>query len=176
MKLFKYMIVASAVSLGSVFAQGPVEWAPFQISLFDPVQVHPAEVSVYGLRLNVLYGNNTEVTGLDLGLMNRTTKGNTGLQLGMINIWIDGDLTGLQAGLATYCRGAVNGGQIGGLNCSESLKGIQIGAINRVKSGTGLMIGIVNWADQLDGLQIGLVNILGNSSIFPVLPIINAEF
>ena len=37
------------------------------------------------------------------------------------------------------------------------------------------MIGIVNWADQLDGLQIGLVNILGNSSIFPVLPIINAE-
>ena len=43
---------------------------PFQIALVTPVQLVPEDDSVSGIRLNLIYGRNTTITGLDLGLIN----------------------------------------------------------------------------------------------------------
>ena len=45
-----------------------------QLALFNPVQIFPEENSITGVRLNLLYGSNASVTGLDVGVVNRTTE------------------------------------------------------------------------------------------------------
>ncbi len=54
-----------------------------QLSLFTPFQLFPESDSVTGVRLNLLYGKNASVTGLDWGLVNHSTSGvSMGWQLG----------------------------------------------------------------------------------------------
>ena len=48
---------------------------PIQLSLLTPVQIFPEQTPIAGLRLNVLYGRNVSVQGLDVGLVNHTTTG-----------------------------------------------------------------------------------------------------
>lgn len=54
-----------------------------------------------GLRLDLFYGKNENVTGLDLGVANQTTGKQTGVQLGFANI-VDGDMSGVQFGYFGY--------------------------------------------------------------------------
>jgi len=37
---------------------------PIEIALFSPLQIFSEEVSITGVRLNILYGNNSSITGL----------------------------------------------------------------------------------------------------------------
>ena len=48
---------------------------PIQLALLTPVQLFPETDTVCGVRLNLLYGRNVSVTGLDIGLINHTTQG-----------------------------------------------------------------------------------------------------
>ncbi|MGB2768214.1 MAG: hypothetical protein WBC88_00615, partial [Candidatus Zixiibacteriota bacterium] len=54
-----------------VFAQN----RPIQLALVTPIQIFPEDNSITGVRLNLLYGRNVSVSGLDLGLVNHTTTG-----------------------------------------------------------------------------------------------------
>ena len=42
----------------------------FQFSFFSPLQIFPEEDNVYGLRLTFPYGENNNLSGLDLGICN----------------------------------------------------------------------------------------------------------
>ncbi|MCP4631734.1 MAG: hypothetical protein GY855_02330, partial [candidate division Zixibacteria bacterium] len=48
---------------------------PIQLSLFNPIQIFPETDGITGVRLNLLYGRNTKVIGVDFGLVNHTTSG-----------------------------------------------------------------------------------------------------
>ena len=67
---------------------------PIQLSLLTPVQIFPEQTPIAGLRLNVLYGRNVSVQGLDVGLVNHTTTGHfKGVQFGIVGM-ADSDFDG----------------------------------------------------------------------------------
>ena len=41
----------------------------FQLSLFHPVQSHPDDYNVDGFRLDLMYGVNEDVQGIDIGIV-----------------------------------------------------------------------------------------------------------
>jgi hypothetical protein len=135
---------------------------PVQLSLVNPIQIVPESQPVNGLRFNLIYGKNTDVTGFDLGLVNKTTGKELGVQWGLVNL-TDGGFTGWQDGFVNITKGMSVGLQTSGLNYHE-------GHYN------GLQIAIVNYAATLKGLQIGLINIIGEGGFLPIFPIFNFDF
>jgi hypothetical protein len=77
-------LIALAVLAPAARAQGP---SPVQLSLFTPVQIVPADRSVSGLRLNLIYGKNADVTGVDWGLVNHDTGSGFAWQAGLVTWW-----------------------------------------------------------------------------------------
>ena len=147
---------------------------PIQISLFHPVQIFDSETSIYGVRINLLYGVNQDVFGLDFGLVNKLTGG---MQSGIVNL-VKGDLAGVQSGLFNRVEGDVGGMQYGVINCVKGdVEGFQTGLVNRVEGDMeGLQIGVVNLAGTLRGLQIGIVNLNMSGEPYKFLPIVNFSF
>ncbi len=138
------------------------ETQPFQLALLAPAQIYPEEDSVRGIRLNVLYGRNTSVTGLDLGLVNHTTEGmSMGVQLGLVNL-NEAKFTGFQDGWVNVMKGDFEGFQLGFVNYAGFVKGLQLG--------------LVNYSESMNGLQIGLLNIIHQGGEFPFFPIVNWSF
>jgi hypothetical protein len=121
---------------------------PIQLGLFNPIQLFPADDSVCGLRFNLLYCDNVDMTGLSLSSgWTRTTLDMKGIQLGPVN-WVDGVSYGWQVGLLNYTSG-----HSGGLDTSV----VNINAEGK----TGIQIGVTNWGKSFfHGWQIGLVNYL----------------
>jgi len=166
------LLVISLIMPMSVLSADTV---PIQLSLFHPVQIFNKETKVHGLRINLLYGVNDEMTGIDLGLVNRTTGPTQGLQLGFFpfgGINISEDLEGVQFagfwGGANIAYGKVSGlqlsGIVGGFNKANDLNGIQLAGIllgvNLAKNTKGVQISsLYNQATQIKGLQLGLVNV-----------------
>jgi len=135
---------------------------PFQLSLFDPIQIVPNHESVSGIRLNLIYTKNLNVTGFDMGLVNVTTGKQLGVQWGGVNV-TEGGFTGWQAGFVNISRGDFVGFQSSWVNYHG-------GHFN------GLQFSIVNYAASLKGLQLGLINIIGEGGFLPVFPIFNFDF
>lgn len=136
--------------------------SPFQLSLFDPIQIVPNSKSISGIRLNLIYTKNVNVTGFDMGLVNVTTGKQLGVQWGGVNV-TDGGVTGWQAGFVNISRGDFVGLQTSWVNYHG-------GHFN------GLQFSIVNYAATLEGLQLGLINIIGEGGFLPVFPIFNFDF
>ncbi len=135
---------------------------PVQLALFNPVQIFPEQQAIAGLRLNLIYGKNTRVEGLDLGLVNHTTSGlSQGVQFGFVG-YNEADFTGWMDNTINISKG--------------SCKGLQWGLVNHTKSMNGVQLGLVNYAGTMHGLQIGLVNIIKQGGAFPVFPIVNWSF
>lgn len=161
---------------------------PFQLALYNPVQIVPQDQSVHGFRFNFLYGENTNMVGFDMGLVNITRGYQHGAQFGMVNI-ADQEFNGARFGfvninggqLTGYCRGIVNiidGGATGWISgwvniLDGDIKGLLTGPVN-IQHGRqfkGAMIGWVNITEDLaednkemkkskrKGVQFGLVNI-----------------
>lgn len=152
------------VAISVVFISTPAlaQSRPIQIALITPAQIFPEEESISGLRLNLIYGRNVSVTGLDLGLVNHTTTGKSmGVQHGLVGL-VDSDFVGLQDNLVNVING--------------DFEGFQWGLVNYAKSANGLQLGIVNYAENMEGLQIGVVNIIHTGGAFPVFPIVNWSF
>lgn len=101
----------------------------YQISFINPVQMINENKSIYGARLNFVYGVNYDVVGLDIGLVNRTKNFQKGLQVGFFNSNIK--MSGLQVGLVNY---------------TNFLYGVQIGLLNYNTQGMTDFFPIVNWA------------------------------
>jgi hypothetical protein len=135
---------------------------PIQLSLLTPIQIFPERYSITGIRLNLLYGSNVSVTGLDLGLVNHTTTGKfKGLQYGLVGL-SDSDFAGWQDCFVNITN--------------KKFEGFQYGFVNYADYMSGFQLGLVNYAKGAKGLQIGLVNIIRQGGQFPVFPIVNWSF
>jgi len=150
---------------------------PIQISLYHPVQIFNKDVSVRGIRLNVLYGVNNDLTGIDYGFIVNKLEGDlTGVQFGLVNL-VDGNVTGYQDGLVNVVNNDFIGWQNGFVTITKgSLTGLNTGVYTKNGEMHGLQIGVVNITGKLDGLQIGLVNINKSATPHKFLPIINYSF
>jgi hypothetical protein len=154
----------------------PIELvAPFQITLFNPIQLYADTNSVQGLRLNLIYGSNVNVTGVDIGLINHVQGNLSGEQIGICNV-VGGDVVGAQGGICNVVYGDVYGAQsslinfVGGnLSGVQSsylgnqvaghVKGFQISCLyNHAESVTGLQYAAFNHTYSMCGLQLGLIN------------------
>ncbi len=129
--------------------------APASLNIWDNVQIAgSSSSSITGVRLNLLYGVNQNITGVDLGVP---------LSVNVVR----GDMTGAQF--------SVFYNQVEG-----NLRGFQVAAVNNSANVTGVQFGIVNYTQSLKGLQIGLVNINKGGSGYmaqpPLFPIINWAF
>lgn len=136
---------------------------PVQLALFNPVQIFDESNSITGLRISLIYGKNTRVTGLDWGLVNHTTSGTSiGVQWGLVGL-NDANFTGWQSNFVNITDGKFEGLQWGFVNYAGTVSGVQIGFVNYA-------------ANMTKGLQIGLVNIIKHGGKFPVFPIVNWAF
>jgi hypothetical protein len=135
---------------------------PLQLALVAPIQLVPEDETIHGLRLNLIFGSNRNVSGVDIGLAHETT----------------GNFSGVGFGLASFIRGEGRGLQ---LNCiyseaTKSMSGAQVGIFNHAGTMHGVQIGLANFADDMTGIQIGLWNEIKNKETWNVLPLFNCAF
>ncbi len=129
-----------------------------QLSLFNPVQLHPESADIRGVRLNI-YGKNHSLTGIDLGFFNQLDNGNS---------------TGFQWGLLNMVSGSYSGFQLSeGLNYTANMEGVQFGPANYAENMLGLQVGLINYASSITGAQIGIINIIENNGFLPAFIIFN---
>ena len=133
-----------------------------EISLADPVQVPPANYSVKGIRWDIFYGNNFNVTGIDFGLVGRVNDAFTGIALTAAD-WVEGDAIGVQlTGLANIVKGNAVGWQTAAaVNYNHGVfTGLQAGLVNHNGTFNGFQLGGLNWDKGMCyGLQIGAGNV-----------------
>ena len=121
-------------------------------------QLSESDTDIYGLRINLGYGTNDNVWGLDIGTVN-SSNFSAGLAIGGWNKI--GTAVGFQLGLINNVHSAY-GFQFGGWNTSQEMTGFQIGGINDTQNTLGLQTGLWNNAEKnLKGFQTGLVNSAG---------------
>jgi len=144
----KFKLAAAVVMvIGFAASSALAAVQPVQLALVDPIQIFSADTSITGLRLNLIYGRNANVKGLDLGLIGVADSSFSGVQYNS---------------LANITKGNFSGCQIGFVNYAVNAKGLQLG--------------FINYAESLNGLQIGLVNIIDRGGVLPVMPFINWSF
>lgn len=149
-------VIAAALA-GMVAASAGM---PLQIGFFGGnAQVCAPETEITGLRLNMVYGENDDVAGLDLGFISGAASV-SGLRLNVVN-FSDEHSGGVEIGLANIARGEMVGWQCGIYNYAGSMRGFQLGLINR--------------CGELYGIQIGLVNMIESGSV-AMLPIVSWAF
>lgn len=158
------------------------DYRPFQLAIFNPIQVWDSHRSIVGLRTNLLLGINENLLGLDIGALNVIRGKVSGVQFGLFNnagsnnllypppLYRNDDengLSGFQIGFANRAWNAMDGGQIGIINGADKARGIQAGIFNYSNSnddhhGSLLQMGLVNVCNgYFNGFQIGLCNITG---------------
>lgn len=173
MKKFACALVWLAVCCGSVQA---LDTSCLQISLWAPkVQLVNETVDIYGLKLNLLYGGNERVVGLDAGLFSNN-ESVSALQANIFMNRTREHFAGLQAGI--YNGAASSSGiKIGLVNRTEGINsGVSVGLLwNSSLENRGVTIGLINYTEFLTGLQIGLINIATKSTV-PFFPILNFCF
>lgn len=120
------------------------KYSPFQLSLYSPLQSFTYETPIYGIRLNLLYGKNVSVYGLDFGLFNLASEVR-GIEIGMLNL-IRKDFGGVQVGLYNFL--------------TENFYGVQIGALGSYNRGSmyGFSISpVAITKGNVYGMQVGLL-------------------
>lgn len=156
----KKMIYLSALISLIFFNTVKAQDKPIQLALFNPVQIFDENTSITGLRINLIYGKNAQVSGLDWGLVNHITSGvSKGVQFGLVGI-VEADYMGWQDNGVNITKGKFEGLQWGIVNYAGTVSGVQIGLVNYA-------------ANMTKGLQIGLVNIIKQGGQFPFFPIVN---
>jgi hypothetical protein len=150
---------------------------PIQISLVNPVQIYDEDTSIRGLRVNILYGRNRDMKGVDIGFIaGHTTGDGKGVQWNLVNI-TDGMFTGFQWGAVNLIGGQSTAFQLGWFNRTQApSESFQWGLVNVAEDMSGFQLGFVNFARQMHGLQIGLVNIIQSKEKLPVFPIVNWSY
>jgi hypothetical protein len=150
---------------------------PFQIALWTPVAARPDDVAITIFRLNVIYGRNVSVKGLDIGIANHCTGGiSKAWQIGLLNS-CEGDFIGWQDGwIVNYTSGKFTGYQSGIYNEAREAEAFQMGIINRAGKMSGLQLGFVNWCESMYGIQIGLANYIADKETLPFFVFVNWSF
>lgn len=168
-------LIVIAVTQTIPAAHAASDEKPIQIALWNPVQIFPAATSVKGVRLNLLYGLNKDVRGLDVGVINRTTGVFKGLQYGFVGI-VGGEMHGWQAHWINTTAVKMYGLQSGIFNQTIGAEGVQFGWVNVAESMHGLQVGLYNQTQTMDGMQIGILNVISKAKSHPILPIVNWTF
>lgn len=108
-----------------------------------PWSVPNFESSVYGLRVNLGWGEYDGTYGLDAGAFSsRKTFG--GISANFFGNYAAGESMGIEAG-AVNIAGTMRGLQLGFVNFADSLYGVQIGVLNFNRSGITFPIVNVGW-------------------------------
>ena len=127
-KVFVLMGIVLALATGSALA-GEAKF--LQLSVFDPIQMVPANESIQGVRLSVFYTLNKDMTGLSYSIfgVNRTTGDVQGVELGLGD-WTDGSFYGWQPGLVSRTGKRFVGWQGGVVAITEGdFTGLQSGLV-----------------------------------------------
>jgi len=152
------------------------ETKPIQIALFNPAQIFNESIGIKGVRLNLLYGRNVFVRGIDVGLVNTCGSGESvGLQWGILG-FVEGDFLGIQLNAFNMTQDEFSGIQWGIYNDVGDGEALQFGLVNTAKNMRGLQVGFVNYTETMYGLQIGLVNIIRRKETLPVFVLVNWSF
>jgi hypothetical protein len=149
-----FALVMSALTTSPAMAADK----PVNLSLVSPIALVKPEDNVTVLRVDLLYGKNASVNGVDLGLVNHTTTLSSGLQWGFVNI-DEGNSKGLQLSAISYTKGTA--------------EGLQWSTFNYAGTARGLQLAVLNYAESLQGVQIGLLNIAKTGGRFPAMVIAN---
>ncbi len=156
------MLGVAVLSLLFISHAAMAQEKPIQLSLFAPVQIVSESNAIAGIRLSLIYGKNTHVSGLDWGLVSHSTSGQSkGVQWGLVGL-NDANFVGWQGTAVNITKG--------------NFEGFQWGIVNYAGHASGFQLGFVNYAVTMNGLQIGLVNIIKQGGQFPVFPIVNWSF
>jgi hypothetical protein len=170
------LMLWSVAALAAVAASGAAaDSRPIQLSVVTPIQLFSEETPIGGLRLNLIYGRNASLTGVDLGFVNHVTGPCKGVQWGAVG-WVGTDFTGWQDNFVSVTKGRFEGFQSGAVNSMGSGEAFQLGIVNHAGNMSGFQLGFVNYCDYLKGLQIGVLNIIKQKEGLPVLPIVNWNF
>lgn len=133
MKTLMTMMTAALLLAGGAKAATHDErdfhpWFPLGVSFISaPIQIPTTAYSVYGVMLDVGYGQVTDSYLLNGGIVNHVTHDMCGVQAGLVNI--DGSIYGVQAGFINIV-GDAYGFQLGLVNIADHLHGLQLGIIN----------------------------------------------
>ena len=144
----KKLIAAAFLILSASVASADATWC--QLSFYSPgdIMIPWARSDVYGLRLDLPYGNNKgKLVGVDLGVVGVLSEGMTGLQVTGFNLAYIAPVKGLQIGAIANRDRDFHGVQISGIvnwNEDESA-GVQIGTVNYGGELAGLQIGGISW-------------------------------
>jgi hypothetical protein len=145
---------------------------PFQLSVVTPLQIVSKEHSVCGARINLFWGSNRAVWGIDTGLFNHEQE-LRGIGAGVLGNRIRGPEDGparrswgvQAAGIFNFDSNAtftgVQAAAIVNANREASFTGIQaalLGNQNYKSEVTGLQLALFNHSQKLNGVQIGLAN------------------
>ena len=162
----KTFLIVVILMLSATISFSQSDHKPFQISLWNPVQIVPQEISVHGFRWNVIYGENENMNGFDMGIVNKTNGYQKGAQFGIWNE-TEYEFTGFRAGFVNFSGGEFKGFERGFVNILDNDgKGWAAGGVNVVNDDfAGLLSGVFNiqFADKMQGAHIGVVNIIKES-------------
>jgi len=165
--------ILACVAVESGYAEGE---AAFQLALINPIQLRDESLSILILRLNLIYGKNVSVHGLDLGLFNHSTGGTSvGLQWGLVG-YVGGSFAGWQNNVIDIVKERFTGLQSGLYNQMGQGEAVQYGGVNVANSISGLQLGLINYTQTMYGLQLGLLNVIRQKDKLPVLPLVNWDF
>jgi len=153
------------------------ETKPVQLALFNPVQMVPADQSISGVSLGLIYASNQDVTGFSWVLIGvNEAKGTVkGVQWGLGN-WVDGHVHGWQNGFVNHAGPRFVGLQDGIVNVTEGdLTGAQLGIVNWTEGFVhGTQMGLFNYATgRFIGFQGGAVNMSKGQFSGAALGIVN---
>lgn len=166
----KKLIAAAFLILSASVASADATWC--QLSFYSPgdLMLPWARSDVYGLRLDLPYGNNSgKLIGADLGVVGVLSEGMTGLQVTGFNLVDLASVKGFQLGVIANRDRDFHGVQLSGiLNWNEDESaGVQVGTVNYGGELTGLQIGGVSWmvgsytGVSFDGVLVARSNFTG---------------
>jgi hypothetical protein len=175
----KRILAAATVvmALGFILPSVALADGPINLSLFNPVQIVKEDQAVTAFRFSLIYGVNTDLTGVDLSLVGINKGSVTGVAFTGVSV-TEGSFTGWQSGwLASITNGEFTGLQDGIYTHVGSGSGVQLGWLNTADEFSGLQFGFVNITETMtSGLQIGLINIIKNKEKLKLFPIVNWKF
>ena len=166
----KKLIAAAFLILSASVASADATWC--QLSFYSPgdLMLPWARSDVYGLRLDLPYGNNSgKLIGADFGFVGVLSEGMTGLQVTGFNLVDLASVKGFQLGVIANRDRDFHGVQLSGiLNWTEDESaGVQVGTVNYGGELTGLQIGGVSWmvgsytGVSFDGVLVARSNFTG---------------
>lgn len=136
---------------------------PLQVSLAPAAQIIPKEKSICGLRLDLPWGENKSVSGIDLGILNQA-ESVQGIEIGGVNWLTSEDMSwGVQVGALNFVGNAPFSGIQLGIGNLSNIYGSNLQTANVIQTSlanlatynvNGIQVAfLVNGAVNVNGLQ-----------------------